>query len=657
MRSYCRALAGGELELRALSALTAKGLGWADLDSATSDGTIIYLPSAVGHFDTEEENFAWYKALATHQCGHIEFRSYDFSFERQGALFESLRPELQPGEIPHENESGAGEGPESGEGPGGDLGRFFRSFEEQALIRDLFSVAEDVRVDSRIFASYPGLAVAYEAARELSLRRRPPLESLPPREALVELLVRASLGKDGEQGAPPGYSEPALQARSLLLALSAPEAKVEDAAEAAVRIYRLLIRVPDTGGEGYRPAATVLYRGAFKPELAQLLLRASAGSEAGRADLARRVERLMRSSLEVELMPGEIPENLKWEAATENMVREILERDPAPRLSMSSRAGEQDRRGPLVADEPDSHLYPEWDCGQGKYRDGWCLVREKSVEPARTGFFQDVLLEHATLARRIRRQFEVIALQMYRKQGWLEDGEDYDLDAVVDAAIDLRTGRQPSDKLFWRRNKNERSVAALFLLDMSASTSEAIGGGPARGKKRLIDVEKEALVLLMNALEILGDGYGVYGFSGYGRDNVEFYPIKDLDEKLTRQVTGRIDGIGPRNATRMGAAIRHATVRLLRYPARFRLLFLLSDGRPQDRGYGSAGESLKYAVEDTRTALQEARQQGVTAFCLTVDREGHDYLKTMMQGMGYEVLWDVTMLPERLAFLYRKLTT
>jgi nitric oxide reductase NorD protein len=198
------------------------------------------------------------------------------------------------------------------------------------------------------------------------------------------------------------------------------------------------------------------------------------------------------------------------------------------------------------------------------------------------------------------------------------------------------------------------------LLDMSASTGVALDGKRLAGavkKKRVIDVEKEALVLLVNALELLKDGYGIYGFSGYGRRNVEFYVIKDLHEPLSPEVKRRIDCMRPLNATRMGPAIRHTTAKLLKYNARFRFLFLISDGRPQDWGYSDAGEPRQYAVQDTRTALLEARRMGITPFCLTVDKNGYDYLKTMMQAMSYEVLWDVSMLPERLPQLYRKLTT
>ena len=34
----------------------------------------------------------------------------------------------------------------------------------------------------------------------------------------------------------------------------------------------------------------------------------------------------------------------------------------------------------------------------------------------------------------------------------------------------------------------------------------------------------------------------------------------------------------------------------------------------------------------------EAKKENINAFCLTVDKSGHDYLKTMCEDIGYEVL-------------------
>jgi nitric oxide reductase activation protein len=186
-------------------------------------------------------------------------------------------------------------------------------------------------------------------------------------------------------------------------------------------------------------------------------------------------------------------------------------------------------------------------------------------------------------------------------------------------------------------------------LDSGASAVE-------RAQRRIIDVEKEAIVLMMDALESIGDRYGVYGFSGHGRDNVEFFVLKDIEEDFNLDIAKRFGRVGPLHATRMGPAIRHTASKLRGEQTRSKFLFLISDGRPQDRGYSQDGTEKAYAVQDTRMALLEARREGIQPFCLTVDKEGNDYLRTMMDDFSYEVLADVSLLPQRLPQLYKKLT-
>jgi nitric oxide reductase activation protein len=280
-------------------------------------------------------------------------------------------------------------------------------------------------------------------------------------------------------------------------------------------------------------------------------------------------------------------------------------------------------------------------------------------------FYRDTLLNYTALLQRIRREFEQVAPETYRKEKRLPEGTDHDLDAAIEALTDLRIGVSPSEKIFWRHHKNERDVAVAFLLDMSGSTGEAIvavsdtirsGGRFERPQRRIIDVEKEAIVLMGDALEAIGDRYAVYGFSGHGRDNVEFYVMKDFDEEFSPDVAKRLGRAGPLHATRMGPAIRHAASKLRLQQSRSRFLFLISDGRPQDRGYSQESAEKAYAVQDTRMALVEARRAGITPFCLTVDKDGNDYLRAMMDDFSYEVLADVTLLPQRLPDLYRRLT-
>ena len=119
----------------------------------------------------------------------------------------------------------------------------------------------------------------------------------------------------------------------------------------------------------------------------------------------------------------------------------------------------------------------------------------------------------------------------------------------------------------------------------------------------------------------------------------------------------RFDSISPLQATRMGPAIRHATAKLERQETRTKILFLISDGRPQDHGYGRDSMEKEYAIHDTKMALLEAKQRSIVPFCLTVDRAGHDYLKTMCSDLKYAVVSNIHSLPRRLPALYRGLTT
>ncbi|NQV66045.1 MAG: VWA domain-containing protein, partial [SAR86 cluster bacterium] len=158
------------------------------------------------------------------------------------------------------------------------------------------------------------------------------------------------------------------------------------------------------------------------------------------------------------------------------------------------------------------------------------------------------------------------------------------------------------------------------------------------------------------ALQDLGDNYSICGFSGYGREQVEYFVHKDFTEAYNRKVKDKIGGIKPCRSTRMGPAIRHATQQLIKTESRIKALIILSDGYPQDFDYGKDRNSREYGVKDTTRALAEARQQGISAFCLTVDPSGHDYLREMCPDQQYMVIQDINDLPGELSKVYRGLT-
>ena len=270
---------------------------------------------------------------------------------------------------------------------------------------------------------------------------------------------------------------------------------------------------------------------------------------------------------------------------------------------------------------------------------------------------------------------EQLSRDRLRKIRRMAHGDDLDLDAAIEALVDRRAGLSPSENVYVPRQKVARDVAVAFLVDMSFSTAEHVEPPDARGNEALplragrvihgrayrtiIDLEKETMVILMTGLERLGDTYGIYRSFGTGRGDVRFLVLKELDEPLSDRVAARIENVKPLNTTRMGPAIRHALRKLRGQEARTKLLVLISDGRPFDLDYGQEygdNAEVKYAIRDTREALSEARQAGITSFVLTVDAQGNDYLRTMCEDIGYEVLDEVNQLPSRLLTLYRMLT-
>ena len=610
-----------------------------------------------------------------------------------------------------------------------DIGRLLSLFDDRKLAFDLFTVLEDCRLDFRIRVEYPGIRQASERVQIEARSGRPNIQDLPLQEALVEILIHMSLEQFTDLPVPSEYQEEAEMLAKILLQLRVKEATVEDTGEAVLRAYEIISRVKNEeqpeedwdpqdlddpgdfseeeyqslldklkasqeqsgeGGEGdpYESPEPVDYRGDFKPEMVQLLTKLQMDQDQegeGQPLSQEQIEQLLEDSAELELDAEQGEINNSMSAFAQNIMKEAGTPPPnaQPGQGYGPLLNDDDQGGELEAREPKTYVYDEWDFRANDYKPRWCIVKEKVLEEGEPTFYADSLKNYASVMANVKRQFELIMPERFRKIDRLPDGEDLDLNAALEAYTDLRMGLPPDDRIYWHRDRIQRDVAVVFLLDMSASTAEAIDEGRhtvddrdapddpveymvwlrrrreglvRRHYKRIIDLEKESTALLINALESLGDTYGIYGFSGYGRENVEFYVVKDINENFNDKIKRRIDKITPLHATRMGSAIRHCITKLEGQDASTKILFLISDGRPQDRGYSREGVEKEYAVHDTHMALIEAKRKDITPFCLTVDKAGHDYLQTMCGDMGYEVLDDIFTLPERLPMLYRRLT-
>ena len=291
--------------------------------------------------------------------------------------------------------------------------------------------------------------------------------------------------------------------------------------------------------------------------------------------------------------------------------------------------------------EEGAFLHKEWDYRRQRYKKNWCALREVDITSGSTQFIKATLSKYSGLVKNIRRTFEILRGEdkTLRKQPY---GDDIDIDALVEAWADTASGLEMSQNIFTKMHKEERNIAVIFMVDMSGSTKGWIN-----------DAERESLVLLCEALETLGDRYAIYGFTGNTRKRCEVYPVKTFEDPYDDITKGRISNIEPKDYTRLGVFIRHFNQMFEAVEAKTKILITLSDGKPEDYD-GYRGE---YGIEDTRIALLESRQQGIHPFCITIDKEGRDYLKTMYGSASYVVIDDVAQLPLKVADIYRNITS
>lgn len=276
-----------------------------------------------------------------------------------------------------------------------------------------------------------------------------------------------------------------------------------------------------------------------------------------------------------------------------------------------------------------AHLrYPEWDWRSQAYRDPGAIVQLLPPQLGPHDWAKRVQEEHCIMVAGIRRRFEALRAQRARlhKQ---DDGDEVDIEAYIEAYSDFRAGYSMRSGLYQTTRNTRRDLAVLLLADASGSTDSWIST-----HRRVIDVEREALLLMCGALQSLADPFAALAFSGESAACVTVCTLKGFGEPYGESVGQRIAALQPGAYTRAGAAIRHATALLMKVAARHRLLLMLSDGRPNDVDEYDG----TYGVEDTRQAVVESRLQGINSFCLTIDRQAPAYMPRVFGATQYALL-------------------
>lgn len=292
-------------------------------------------------------------------------------------------------------------------------------------------------------------------------------------------------------------------------------------------------------------------------------------------------------------------------------------------------------------------LYDEFDHTIQMMRPAWATILERRAKLGDPAKAADILAEHRPVMERLRHRLDAMRPQGTQRIRKLEDGDEIEINAAINAAIDLRMGRQPDPRVMMRHIRKTRDTAVLVLLDLSESTNDPVGDGST-----VMDLTKSACVLLSEAINRVGDAFAIHGFCSDGRSQVYYERLKDFDQPWADLAAARLMGAEGRLSTRMGAAIRHATTELRKVKATRKLLLVLTDGAPADIDV----RDPHYLRADTRHAVEQARQQGITPFCLTLDAGADSYVQRIFGPRGAMILDRVERLPERLPQLYASLT-
>lgn len=345
----------------------------------------------------------------------------------------------------------------------------------------------------------------------------------------------------------------------------------------------------------------------------------------------------------------------------EDVPQEVIETLLATMMAQGERDGDvlwdmfREMLDNMVFDSPDAEelqenvrtfFYKEWDQNLSDYKLDWCLVRQRLADDEPNDFVEELRNRLHGIIALLRRQFTKLKPERFRKYKAQPTGDALDIDALVQACVDMRTGSFLSENVYIRRDKRIRDVAVLFLVDLSGSTEEQING------RRVVDIQKEAMVLMAEALESLDDPYAIYGFSSEGRYRIDMFAVKDFNDPYNQIVQYRLGNLEPLGLTRLGAVIRHGIYKLEGISANVKLMLILTDGRPYDLEYGN----LDYAIADTGKAIQEARRARIHPFIITSDQKGADYLRRISSDTQSIVLPRVESLPTLLPALYKRLT-
>lgn len=293
-------------------------------------------------------------------------------------------------------------------------------------------------------------------------------------------------------------------------------------------------------------------------------------------------------------------------------------------------------------------LYDEWDYLISRERPAWCTLLEKPAEEGDADDIDEILKRHHNLVNRIKYLVKAVQVERPVRLKKRLEGDRLDLDACINATIDMRTGIPPDPRVHQSVGRQQRDLSVLVLLDLSKSTNDVIQNAGST----VLELAREATVLLADAMARIGDQFAIHGFSSNSRHDVGYYRFKDFDRPYGALQKARLAGMSGHLSTRMGTALRHAGHFLQGRKCHKKLILLVTDGEPSDIDV----HDPEYLVVDAKKAVEENNRHGIFTYCMSLDPKADRYVKRIFGLRNYFVVDHIRRLPEKLPLLYIRVT-
>ena len=214
--------------------------------------------------------------MTAHEAGHLEFGTYHFRVDLLADLIAAIQSRYAL-PVPEQITT---------------LGDLFTLYPQPALIRDLWTIVEDARVEHHLQHEYPGLAHDLSAFAQESVQTRSLTHGMTVREMVVECLLLLSTQDPRTVRVPEALTGVVEQAWNLCRTVLTIDATAADAVRLADRLYVLLeglvvgsrsdhgpeesasdseinagAQASEAGADTYRPVTNLMYRGEMNPAM------------------------------------------------------------------------------------------------------------------------------------------------------------------------------------------------------------------------------------------------------------------------------------------------------------------------------------------------------------------------------------------------------